>query len=135
VLARRVAEFVAERGIVYGPRHHHRAYAHRNESERWRATPYRTLKLLLSSRDYGEVFPRLAGMLMGELGMSIAGIIRARAQALYPATLAVRLYFIACLVPLYRMSRDPFCLVVLGVVVIGAAFTLMSYIADRATRG
>jgi hypothetical protein len=38
----------------------------------------------------------------------------------------VRLYFIACLVPLYRVSRDPFFLVVLSVVAVGVAFTLMS---------
>jgi hypothetical protein len=45
--------------------------------------PDRTLKLLLSNRDYGEVFPRLAGMLMSGLGMSIAGIIRGRARKPY----------------------------------------------------
>jgi len=96
--------------------------------------PDQTLKLLLSNRDYGEVFPRLAGMLMSGLGMNIAGIIRVRAQALYPATLVVRLYFMACLVSLYWLFRDPFFLVVLGVVAVGVALTLMSYFADRATR-
>ncbi len=96
--------------------------------------PDQTLKLLLSNGHYGEVFPRLAGMLMSGLGMNIAGIIRARAEPLYPATLVVRLYFMVCLVSLYWVSRDPFFLVVLGVVALGVALTLTSYIADRATR-
>jgi hypothetical protein len=71
-------------------------------------------------------------MLLSGLGMNIAGIIRARAQALYPATLVVRAFFIVCLVSFYWLSRDPFFLVVLGVVAVGAALTLMSYVADRA---
>ncbi len=48
--------------------------------------PHGTLKILLSNRDYGDVFPRIAGMLMSGLGLSIFGMIRARAPALYPAT-------------------------------------------------
>jgi hypothetical protein len=94
--------------------------------------PDYTLRFLLSNGNYGEIFPRLAGMLMSGLGLNIAGIIRARAQALYPATLAVRFYFIFCLVSLYWASRDPFFLVVLGVVAVGVALTLTSYLTDRA---
>jgi hypothetical protein len=94
--------------------------------------PDYTLRFLLSNGNYGEIFPRLAGMLMSGLGLNIAGIIRARAQALYPATLAVRFYFIVCLVSLYWASRDPFFLVVLGVVAVGVALTLTSYLTDRA---
>jgi hypothetical protein len=40
--------------------------------------PDLTLRLLLSNGHYGEIFPRVAGMLMSGLGMTIAGIIRAR---------------------------------------------------------
>ena len=94
--------------------------------------PDQTLRLLLSNGHYGDVFPRLAGMLMSGLGMSIAGIIWARAQALYPATLVVRSYFIVCLIGLYWMSADPLFLVVLGVVLVGFVLTLTSYLVDRA---
>jgi hypothetical protein len=94
--------------------------------------PDLTLRLLLSNGHYGDVFPRVAGMLMSGLGMTIAGIIRARAQVLYPATLAVRLYFIACLIALYGMSSDPLFLVILGIVLVGLVLTLTSYLADRA---
>jgi CHASE2 domain-containing sensor protein len=94
--------------------------------------PDQTLSLLLSNGHYGEVFPRLAGMFASGLGMSIAGIIRARAQSQYTGTLAVRSYFIVCLIALYWISRDPLFLVVLGVVVVGVVLTLSCYLADRA---
>jgi len=94
--------------------------------------PQATLKLLLSNGHYGDAFPRLAGMLASGLGMNIAGIIRARTQALYPATLLVRLYFVVCLLSLYVINADPFFLVVLGVVLVGVVLTLTAYLVDRA---
>jgi hypothetical protein len=94
--------------------------------------PNHTLKFLLSNADYGDTLPRLVGMLMSGLGMTIVGIIRARAQTLYPATLLVRSYFLVCLVALYRINKDPLFLVILGIVALGVAVTLVSYVADRA---
>jgi hypothetical protein len=74
-------------------------------------TPNWTLHLLGSNRHYDDdMFPRLAGMLMSGLGLNIAGMIRARTKALYPATLAVRVYFVLCLVGFYWLVRDPFLL-------------------------
>jgi uncharacterized protein YjeT (DUF2065 family) len=63
--------------------------------------PRETLKILQSNGDYGDVFPRVAGMLMSGLGVSIFGMIRARSSELYPATLFVRVYFIACIGTFY----------------------------------
>ena len=94
--------------------------------------PDRMLKLLLSNGQYGDVFPRLAGMLMSGLGFSIAGIIRARAQSQYPGTLLVRSYFIVCLLAFYWISADPLFLVIVGIVGVGAALTLACYLVDRA---
>ena len=56
--------------------------------------PHATLTLLQSTGDYGDVFPRVSGMLMSGLGLSIFGMIRARSDTLYPATLLIRAYFI-----------------------------------------
>lgn len=50
--------------------------------------------------------------------LNVLGIIRARAEVLYPATLVVRSYFIVCLVAFYWMSRDPMFFVIIGVVVL-----------------
>ena len=93
--------------------------------------PRATLMILQSNGDYGDVFPRLAGMLMSGLGLAIFSIIRARSQQQYPATLVVRVYFMICLVAFYVMTSDPFFLVLLAIVGLGFALTLGSYLADR----
>jgi uncharacterized membrane protein len=93
--------------------------------------PHETLKILQSNGDYGAVFPRVAGMLMSGLGLSIFGIIRARASELYPATLFIRVYFIACIAAFYAMTGDPLFLVLIVIVGLGLVITLGSYLLDR----
>jgi small basic protein len=46
-------------------------------------------------------------MLMSGLGLLIFGMIRAHSSELYPATLFMRVYFIACIVAFYAMTGDP----------------------------
>jgi hypothetical protein len=93
--------------------------------------PHWTLTALLSNGDYGDVFPRVAGMLMSGLGLSIFGMIRARSFELYPATLLIRAYFIVCILAFYAMTYDPLFLVLIGIVGIGFILTLSSYLLDR----
>jgi hypothetical protein len=93
--------------------------------------PAETLKLLLSNGDYGNIFPRLVGMFASGFGLNVLGIIRARAGALYSATLMVRSYFLVCLAVFYWMSHDRMFLVIIGVVVLGMVLTLASYLRDR----
>ena len=93
--------------------------------------PHSTLTMLRSNRDYGDVFPRIAGMLMSRLGLAIFGMIRARASALYPATLVMRVYFLACFVAFYLQTRDPLFLVLIGIVGLGLVLTLSAYLLDR----
>ena len=52
--------------------------------------PATTLDFLQSSGDYGDIFPRVAGMLMSGLGITVAGLIHADVSELYPATIAIR---------------------------------------------
>lgn len=59
--------------------------------------PEATLRLLQSHGEYGDVFPRFAGMLMSGLGLAIFGIIRAGVPELYPATMFIRICFLICL--------------------------------------
>ena len=68
---------------------------------------------------------------MSGLGLSIFGMIRARSFELYPATLFMRVYFIACIVAFYAMTGDPLFLVLVGIVGLGLVLTLGSYLADR----
>ena len=93
--------------------------------------PHETLKILQSNGDYGDVFPRVAGMLMSGLGLSIFGMIRARSYELYPTTLFMRVYFIVCIVAFYAMTHDPFFLALIVIVGLGLALTLGSYLLDR----
>ncbi len=93
--------------------------------------PGQTLQILQSNRNYGDVFPRVAGMLMSGMGLSIFGMIRARAYALYPATLIIRVYFIACFLVFHAMTDDPLFLVLVGIVGLGFVLTLTAYLLDR----
>ena len=93
--------------------------------------PDGTLKVLQSNAAYGDVFPRIAGMLMSGLGMTVFGIIRSRVAELYPATLVIRLYFLICIVVFYMMTRDPLFLVIFAIVALGFVLTLSSFILDR----
>ena len=93
--------------------------------------PDKTLRLLQSNGEYGNIFPRLVGMLMSGMGMSIAGIFRARVPELYPATLFIRVYFLVCLAVFYGMSTDPLFLVLIAIVAIGFVLTLSAYFRDR----
>jgi hypothetical protein len=92
--------------------------------------PRVALHLLLSSGDYGEIFPRLGGLLLLGLGIIVAQIVRHRVTALYLTTLAVRGIFCVGFVVLYALSHDPLFLVLLGVVGIGVVATSLSYLMD-----
>ncbi len=93
--------------------------------------PDETLRILQSDGEYGDVFPRVAGMLMSGLGLSIFGMIRARSLKQYPATLFMRVYFIACFIAFYVTTRDPLFLVLIGIVGLGLVLTLAAYLRDR----
>jgi hypothetical protein len=93
--------------------------------------PRLALKLLLSNGDYGEILPRLAGLLFLGLGIIVVQIVRYRFAALYPTTLAVRAVFFVGFVWLYIMSRDPLFLVLLAVLGVGMVATSVSYILDK----
>jgi len=68
---------------------------------------------------------------MSGLGLSVFGMIRARSYGQYPATLFMRVYFITCFVVFYLMTRDPLFIVLMGIVGLGLALTLASYLLDR----
>ena len=93
--------------------------------------PEKTLWLLQSQGEYGDVFPRVAGMLMSGMGASVFGIFRAGVPELYPATLVIRVYFLVCLAVFYGTSTDPLFLVLIVIVAIGFLWTLTSYLLDR----
>ncbi len=74
-------------------------------------------------------------MLLAGLGMVVYAIIRTRSEALYPATLIVRSFFLVCLAVFYLLYRDPLFLVLFGIVGFGGLLTLSSYLLDRRQTG
>lgn len=88
------------------------------------------LPLLLSNGNYGDVFPRLAGMVLIGLAILVGQIVRLRIEALYPTTLTIRVFFLLGFSFLFAISGDPFFLVVFGIVAIGVVLTGYSYFRD-----
>jgi uncharacterized protein YjeT (DUF2065 family) len=69
--------------------------------------PTFALRLLLSNGEYGDVFPRMAGMLLIGIGVLVVQIIRLRLEMLYTTTLVIRTFFCACFIVFYVISQDP----------------------------
>lgn len=93
--------------------------------------PSLTLKLLFSNGNYGDVMPRLLGVVLLALGLVIVQIIRHRVEALYSTTLGVRVIIVAVLVALFVYSKDPLFISLIVVVGIGMILTGTSYLLDR----
>ncbi len=93
--------------------------------------PSVALKLLFSNGNYGDVMPRLLGVVLLALGLIIVQIIRHRVEALYTTTLGVRVIIVAVLVALFIYSKDPLFISLTVVVGIGMILTGTSYLLDR----
>lgn len=94
------------------------------------AAPELALRLLLSTGQYGDILPRLAGLLLLGLGILVVQIIRYEITALYRTTLLVRAVFVLGFVALYALSGDPLFIVLLVVVGIGMVATGLSLARD-----
>jgi uncharacterized protein YjeT (DUF2065 family) len=93
--------------------------------------PSLALKLLFSNGSYGDVMPRLLGVVLLALGLVVVQIIRHRVEALYTTTLGVRAIIVASLVALFIYSKDPLFISLIVVVGIGMILTGTSYLLDR----
>ena len=63
--------------------------------------PQLALKLLLANGTYGDVLPRLLGVVLLALGIIVLQIIRLHVDALYSTTLIARSVILVCLLGLY----------------------------------
>jgi uncharacterized protein YjeT (DUF2065 family) len=95
--------------------------------------PSLALTLLFTSGHYGDVMPRLLGVVLLALGIVIVQIIRHSLEVLYPTTLIVRTFIMAVLVGLLIYTRDPLFISLLVVVGFGMILTGTSYVLDRRT--
>jgi uncharacterized protein YjeT (DUF2065 family) len=93
--------------------------------------PSLAARLLQSNADYPPVMLRSLGMFLIGLGIIVVQIIRHHLSVLYPTTLALRLFFCACLLVFYLATRDPFFLVLLGIVALGVGITGVTFLRER----
>lgn len=93
--------------------------------------PDLALGLLGSNGAYGEVLPRLLGMMMIALGSIVAQIVRHGIDTLYPTAVVVRIALCVGLVGLYALSADPLFLTLLGIVGLGVVLTVVGLWRDR----
>jgi uncharacterized protein YjeT (DUF2065 family) len=93
--------------------------------------PGLALTLLFASGHYGDVMPRLLGVVLLALGIVIVQIIRHSLEVLYPTTLIVRTLIVAVLAGLLIYSHDPLFVSLLVVVGFGMILTGTSYVLDR----
>lgn len=97
--------------------------------------PSLALRLLFASGHYGDVMPRLLGVVLFALGIVIVQIIRHRLEVLYTTTLVLRTFIVLVLAGLLIYSRDPLFISLLVVVGFGMVLTGTSYFVDRRSGG
>ena len=93
--------------------------------------PSAALRLLFASGQYGDVMPRLLGVVLLALGIVIVQIIRHQLEVLYTTTLIVRTLIVAVLAGLLIYSHDPLFISLLAVVGFGMLLTGASYMSER----
>ena len=93
--------------------------------------PQFSLRLLFSNGDYGDVFPRVAGMMILGLGLIVIQVIRLRLEQLYSTLWAIRLLFCIGWLGFYFYTRDPYFLVLLAVVGFGFIWTGINLLQER----
>ena len=93
--------------------------------------PDLALRLLLSNGHYGEVMPRLVGLVMILLGGLVSQIVRQGIASLYVTTFVLRVFMLAALLTLYFYSGDPMMLVIFVIVGVGVAATVYGLAAQR----
>ena len=93
--------------------------------------PQLSVTLLLSNAVYSDVMLRALGMFMIAIGLIVVKVIRHRIEILYPTTLIVRVFICICFIVCFFIVRDPFFLVLLGIVGLGLLLTATSYFGEK----
>ena len=98
------------------------------------AAPEESLRMLAAQRAYDPTFVSFTGAFMLAFSALVIQIIRHHIHLLYPTTIGVRLFFIACILRFYQQTADRLWLVILAVVGLGVLLTLSGFLLDRKVR-
>ena len=93
--------------------------------------PQFSLRLLFSNGNYGNVFPRVAGLMILGLGLIVIQVIRLRQEQLYFTLWAIRLLFCIGWLAFYFYTGDPYFIVLFVIVGIGFVWTGISLLGER----
>ena len=93
--------------------------------------PGLALRLLFTSGQYGDVLPRLLGVVLFALGVVIVQIIRHHLEVLYLTTVLVRLVILIVLAGLFVYTSDPLFLSLFAIVGLGVMLTTTCIVLDR----
>ena len=93
--------------------------------------PAVTLRLFQSNGQYGDIMPRVAGVLMIGLSGLIAQFVYYKDYKYYPYSVYVRSFFVLFFFFLYFRSADPFFLVLNTIVLIGLLPSIYTLIGER----
>ena len=93
--------------------------------------PAFTLNLFQSNGDYGDIMPRLVGMLMFGLSGLIALFAFHRDYRYYSYSVYIRSFFVLFLFYLYSRSADPLFLVLNVIVLIGLLPSIYTLVRER----
>jgi uncharacterized protein YjeT (DUF2065 family) len=96
--------------------------------------PAASLRLMLSTADYGDVMPRWVAMMSLALGALIGQTVRHRLKVLYPLGFFMPAAMLVGFIGLYKLSQDPLFLTVLAVVGVGVVLTGTSLLFDLAAK-
>jgi hypothetical protein len=95
------------------------------------AAPQFSMRLLFSNGDYGDVFPRVAGMMILGLGLIVIQVIRLRQEQLYSTLWAIRFLFCVGWLGFYFYTGDPYFLVLFAIVGLGFIWTGINLLQER----
>jgi hypothetical protein len=98
------------------------------------AAPETAFKLLFSNNSYGDVLPRLFGMVLFSIGTIFVQIVRMHIEELYTTTIVVRLPLMAVNLWLFYYSGNPLFLTLFVIVTLGVVLTVTGYVLDRRSK-
>ena len=97
--------------------------------------PALALRLLFAVGSYGDVMPRLTGMLMLALGTIVLQLIRHQIHTLYLTAVGIRSGLCLGMIGLYVKSGDRLFLALFGIVAVGVILTAAGLALDRGRTG
>jgi hypothetical protein len=97
--------------------------------------PETALRFFLSNGNYGDIIPRVAGMLMIGLSGLIALMAYHRDYRYYPYSISIRGFFVLFFFFLYFRSDDPLFLVLNVIILVGLVPSIYTLAFDRRSGG